>query len=254
MLQSNATFGERLPLPQGGIKISHSLWLCYFPFSWHHPTHPQTLPFPWKIWPPFAEIGFNGKDFFIPLVSSETLSDLVSIAARSAFVCVPVWPWPLWPGEGTRGSEVQKPDVLHVSVCSRQAFNSETDSFKLAYGGHQYHASCANFWINCVEPKPPGLILPDLLWKAPLWSTSWVWGGHTHGWQGPMNRMQVLQSSPILIYMKNSPTCGCEKSCSNFQSFLQVTFVPRVPLPVFGICGKIALPKLHVGQRSSVVC
>ncbi|KAM5273881.1 synergin gamma isoform 6-T6 [Ctenodactylus gundi] len=43
------------------------------------------------------------------------------------------------------------------------AFNSETDSFKLAYGGHQYHASCANFWINCVEPKPPGLILPDLL-------------------------------------------------------------------------------------------
>ena len=50
-----------------------------------------------------------------------------------------------------------------VSVSSWQAFNSETDSFKLAYGGHQYHASCANFWINCVEPKPPGLILPDLL-------------------------------------------------------------------------------------------
>ncbi|XP_074870176.1 synergin gamma isoform X5 [Carettochelys insculpta] len=45
----------------------------------------------------------------------------------------------------------------------RKAFNSEMDNFKLAYGGHQYHASCANFWINCVEPKPPGLILPDLL-------------------------------------------------------------------------------------------
>ncbi|XP_066518578.1 synergin gamma isoform X3 [Hoplias malabaricus] len=44
-----------------------------------------------------------------------------------------------------------------------RAFNSETDNFKLTYGGHQYHASCANFWINCVEPKPPGLILPDLL-------------------------------------------------------------------------------------------
>eukprot|EP00063_Salmo_salar_P094934 XP_014069769.1 PREDICTED: synergin gamma-like isoform X8 [Salmo salar] len=44
-----------------------------------------------------------------------------------------------------------------------KAFNSETDNFKLPYGGHQYHASCANFWINCVEPKPPGLILPDLL-------------------------------------------------------------------------------------------
>ncbi|XP_072557093.1 synergin gamma isoform X3 [Paramormyrops kingsleyae] len=44
-----------------------------------------------------------------------------------------------------------------------RAFNSETDNFKLLYGGHQYHASCANFWINCVEPKPPGLVLPDLL-------------------------------------------------------------------------------------------
>ncbi|XP_042194394.1 synergin gamma isoform X1 [Callorhinchus milii] len=45
----------------------------------------------------------------------------------------------------------------------KQAFNSDSDNFKLFYGGHQYHASCANFWINCVEPKPPGLILPDLL-------------------------------------------------------------------------------------------
>ncbi|XP_076399172.1 synergin gamma isoform X11 [Peromyscus maniculatus bairdii] len=52
--------------------------------------------------------------------------------------------------------------LLNVDSRSR-AFNSETDSFKLAYGGHQYHASCANFWINCVEPKPPGLLLPDLL-------------------------------------------------------------------------------------------
>ncbi|XP_073902402.1 synergin gamma isoform X15 [Castor canadensis] len=52
--------------------------------------------------------------------------------------------------------------LLNVDSRSR-AFNSDTDSFKLAYGGHQYHASCANFWINCVEPKPPGLILPDLL-------------------------------------------------------------------------------------------
>ncbi|XP_051933981.1 synergin gamma isoform X2 [Hippocampus zosterae] len=49
------------------------------------------------------------------------------------------------------------------SVRRSMAFNSETDNFKLVYGGHQYHASCANFWINCVEPKPPGLILPDLL-------------------------------------------------------------------------------------------
>ncbi|XP_026081815.1 synergin gamma-like isoform X3 [Carassius auratus] len=54
--------------------------------------------------------------------------------------------------------------VCLLNVDSRsKAFNSETDNFKLIYGGHQYHASCANFWINCVEPKPPGLILPDLL-------------------------------------------------------------------------------------------
>ncbi|XP_035289994.1 synergin gamma isoform X2 [Anguilla anguilla] len=54
--------------------------------------------------------------------------------------------------------------VCLLNVDSRsKAFNSETDNFKLFYGGHQYHASCANFWINCVEPKPPGLILPDLL-------------------------------------------------------------------------------------------
>ncbi|XP_043355498.1 synergin gamma isoform X14 [Dermochelys coriacea] len=54
--------------------------------------------------------------------------------------------------------------VCLLNVDSRsKAFNSETDNLKLAYGGHQYHASCANFWINCVEPKPPGLILPDLL-------------------------------------------------------------------------------------------
>ncbi|XP_051535975.1 synergin gamma-like isoform X2 [Myxocyprinus asiaticus] len=63
--------------------------------------------------------------------------------------------------------------LLNVDSCSKaltkdnhsklRAFNSETDNFKLMYGGHQYHASCANFWINCVEPKPPGLILPDLL-------------------------------------------------------------------------------------------
>uniref|UniRef100_A0A3Q4N3K0 Synergin, gamma n=1 Tax=Neolamprologus brichardi TaxID=32507 RepID=A0A3Q4N3K0_NEOBR len=52
---------------------------------------------------------------------------------------------------------------VHAHSHRVTAFNSETDNFKLMYGGHQYHASCANFWINCVEPKPPGLILPDLL-------------------------------------------------------------------------------------------
>ncbi|XP_038615536.1 synergin gamma isoform X6 [Tachyglossus aculeatus] len=60
----------------------------------------------------------------------------------------------------SRSRKEEKPAEEHPN---KQAFNSETDNFKLAYGGHQYHASCANFWINCVEPKPPGLILPDLL-------------------------------------------------------------------------------------------
>ncbi|XP_074079584.1 synergin gamma isoform X4 [Macrotis lagotis] len=59
----------------------------------------------------------------------------------------------------SRSRNEEKPAEEHP----KKAFNSETDNFKLAYGGHQYHASCANFWINCVEPKPPGLILPDLL-------------------------------------------------------------------------------------------
>ncbi|KAM6403097.1 synergin gamma isoform 5-T5 [Rhynochetos jubatus] len=59
----------------------------------------------------------------------------------------------------SRSKKEEKP----LEELPRKAFNSETDNFKLAYGGHQYHASCANFWINCVEPKPPGLILPDLL-------------------------------------------------------------------------------------------
>ncbi|XP_073902396.1 synergin gamma isoform X9 [Castor canadensis] len=59
----------------------------------------------------------------------------------------------------SRSRKEEKPAEEHP----KKAFNSDTDSFKLAYGGHQYHASCANFWINCVEPKPPGLILPDLL-------------------------------------------------------------------------------------------
>uniref|UniRef100_A0A1A8M7Z0 Synergin, gamma n=4 Tax=Nothobranchius TaxID=28779 RepID=A0A1A8M7Z0_9TELE len=64
---------------------------------------------------------------------------------------------------------IKNPKELACGVCllnvdaRSKAFNSETDNSKLPYGGHQYHASCANFWINCVEPKPPGLILPDLL-------------------------------------------------------------------------------------------
>uniref|UniRef100_A0A8C4NKJ3 EH domain-containing protein n=1 Tax=Eptatretus burgeri TaxID=7764 RepID=A0A8C4NKJ3_EPTBU len=48
---------------------------------------------------------------------------------------------------------VEMPEKVCLSIPSSQ----------LTYGCHNYHASCANFWINCVEPKPPGLKLPELL-------------------------------------------------------------------------------------------
>ena len=135
-----------------------------------------------------------------------------------------------------------------VSVSSWQAFNSETDSFKLAYGGHQYHASCANFWINCVEPKPPGLILPDLLWElltASLWRTQlgWFLPPHPLGWPGPINGMWVLWSPPT--HQEESLKRWGE-GCVASQSFPQMTFAPRFPGPLFGISGQTALPKMHV--------
>ncbi|XP_078451529.1 synergin gamma isoform X8 [Lampetra planeri] len=65
---------------------------------------------------------------------------------------------------GTRNAKQLACGVCLLNVEARsKAFDAELDSYKLVYGGHQYHASCANFWINCVEPKPPGLSLPELL-------------------------------------------------------------------------------------------
>ena len=130
--------------------------------------HSLCLPFLGTIWPPFAETGFNSKDFFIPLISGKKLYRLNSCSHLLSFcVCASLASaCELERGlRRTLGSAQvwREPDWPPMSVSSRQAFNSDTDSFKLAYGGHQYHASCANFWINCVEPKPPGLVLPDLL-------------------------------------------------------------------------------------------
>ena len=53
--------------------------------------------------------------------------------------------------------------LLDVNVKSKD-FNSEEDSVKLTYGGLQYHATCANFWVNCVDSMLPSLKLPELLW------------------------------------------------------------------------------------------
>ena len=40
------------------------------------------------------------------------------------------------------------------------------DTPKLSYGGRQYHAPCANFWVNCVDSMLPSLKLPELLWMT----------------------------------------------------------------------------------------
>ena len=50
--------------------------------------------------------------------------------------------------------------LLDVNVDSDAA---ETDARKLSYGGREYHASCANFWVNCVDQTLPALKLPELL-------------------------------------------------------------------------------------------
>ncbi|XP_023215603.1 synergin gamma-like isoform X3 [Centruroides sculpturatus] len=39
----------------------------------------------------------------------------------------------------------------------------DKDCHKLTYGGRQYHATCANFWVNCVDPLLPSLPFPHLL-------------------------------------------------------------------------------------------
>ncbi|KAK7087724.1 hypothetical protein V1264_021736 [Littorina saxatilis] len=51
--------------------------------------------------------------------------------------------------------------LLDVDSTSRNSSGEETP--KLAYGGRQYHAPCANFWVNCVDSMLPALKLPELL-------------------------------------------------------------------------------------------
>ncbi|XP_033748031.1 synergin gamma-like isoform X2 [Pecten maximus] len=52
--------------------------------------------------------------------------------------------------------------LLNVDVPSKN-FSREEDCPKLTYGGRQYHAACANFWVNCVDSTLPALKLPELL-------------------------------------------------------------------------------------------
>ncbi|OWF48643.1 Synergin gamma [Mizuhopecten yessoensis] len=52
--------------------------------------------------------------------------------------------------------------LLNVDTLSKN-FNREDECPKLTYGGRQYHASCANFWVNCVDSTLPALKLTELL-------------------------------------------------------------------------------------------
>ncbi|CAH1800369.1 unnamed protein product, partial [Owenia fusiformis] len=54
--------------------------------------------------------------------------------------------------------------VCLLNVDSRsKAFDKANDCHKLTYGGKQYHAPCANFWVNCVDSMLPSLPLPQLI-------------------------------------------------------------------------------------------
>lgn len=44
-----------------------------------------------------------------------------------------------------------------------KGLNLDNANAKLTYGGRQYHAPCANFWINCVDSTLPALRLPELI-------------------------------------------------------------------------------------------
>ncbi|XP_050408199.1 synergin gamma isoform X2 [Patella vulgata] len=52
--------------------------------------------------------------------------------------------------------------LLNVDVKIKATWCDE-DVTKLTYGRRQYHAPCANFWVNCVDSTLPGLRLPELL-------------------------------------------------------------------------------------------
>ncbi|XP_061179675.1 synergin gamma-like isoform X2 [Saccostrea echinata] len=52
--------------------------------------------------------------------------------------------------------------LLDVDATCKD-FGSEEQCAKLTYGGRQYHAVCANLWVNLVDSMLPALRLPELL-------------------------------------------------------------------------------------------
>ncbi|GAB1604588.1 synergin gamma-like isoform X3 [Argonauta hians] len=52
--------------------------------------------------------------------------------------------------------------LLNVDVFDRISTDNERAA-KLIYSGRQYHTTCANFWVNCVDSMLPNLKLPQLI-------------------------------------------------------------------------------------------
>ena len=52
--------------------------------------------------------------------------------------------------------------LLNVDVMDRTSNDNERAA-KLTYSGRQYHTTCANFWVNCVDSMLPALKLPQLI-------------------------------------------------------------------------------------------
>lgn len=63
--------------------------------------------------------------------------------------------------------EIQE-DVLQENTCgvcltNVEFSNSREKAHQLTYGGHLYHSTCANLWVNCVDCLLPGLPRISLL-------------------------------------------------------------------------------------------
>ncbi|GFR98200.1 synergin gamma [Elysia marginata] len=55
--------------------------------------------------------------------------------------------------------------LLNVDISPAKTLiqSAPSGSSKLTYAGRQYHSTCANFWVNCVDQTLPSLTLPELL-------------------------------------------------------------------------------------------
>lgn len=61
------------------------------------------------------------------------------------------------------GAQERACGVCLLNVDAKSKRSGTNDDHKLTYGGRQYHASCANFWVNCVASMLPALKIPELI-------------------------------------------------------------------------------------------